>query len=147
MDMKSLEERLLVECFNTKHFHIGAKWWRRHDALCLTKHWGRYEVFHGQDGDKIQPVTRFKSQEEACEFFYREMCADEKYQAHTVGLFLTKRSADHLEEFLQSLEITRIEHEHVEGEFPFHVTVYGSDVLKAVKAYQFIQDGKFLPAE
>jgi len=98
MLIPELGQRLQQEGCNSSFYAIGSPGLAS-DAYCLTRHRGEWRVFYTERGCDQPPIFESRSEEEACEFFYKFIMRFR--HDHCIGFFRSKAETDALCEKLR----------------------------------------------
>lgn len=99
MKRDELERRLKAAGCNPALYAVGDRRGAS-DAFCLAERRGRWSVFYTERGVDSAPIFESRSEEEACEFFFRHITS--LRHLHCVGFFRSEARARSLRAELQS---------------------------------------------
>lgn len=133
MTIEDLKKRLIDECFNESHYHIGNNWKFKSDVYVLANSYGTWDVFYSERGNDSPYIKSFIDLEDACEYFYKFLNSNKYLKAHTLETFeskdkadnlLTKLIANGLHPELSSIPINFNKSQH-------RIIVFGNEIIKA----------------
>lgn len=129
MKISELKAKLLAEGCNQNNFAIFS---RSHDALCIDKKANEWIVFYSERGIDSEPIFKSKSENEACEFFFKHV--KKQRHLHMVGFFEKEKKAEKLESKLNAIGIKPIRNDipafKNEDDPRYRVFVEGKDIFK-----------------
>ena len=133
MNLQELAAHLDQECYQPSIYCIGSGWRAYHDAYCIERIGGQFEVFYTERGQRGAVIHRGESESAACEAFLAALDRSQCSRAHCVGFFTSKSEADSLSERLVSAGIAvhrdEIPYSSKTG-MRYRVFVFGRDKLR-----------------